>query len=102
MNQDAITIQLQDSKKSRLEIPEAIIVDKKPGKQDTGYGVKREYEKSGHVAPTHASTTPRSTSSTSPLPPPPYPREPLQEEESMELCTAIYSQIGDVNIINIP
>ena len=119
MNQGAITLQAQDSsKKPRLEVPNAIIVDKQPGnkdgtvrklsststwKQDTGYRVKRECEKSGYVAPTHANTTPRNTSSTSPPPPPPYPRESIEEDENnMELCTAIYSQIGDVNIINIP
>ena len=45
VNQDVINIQPQDSKKSGLEIPEAIIVDKKPGKQDTGYGVKRVCDK---------------------------------------------------------
>ena len=83
VNQGAITFQPQDdSRKPGLEVPDAIIVDKKPGnkdgtvrklsststwKQDTGYGVKRECEKSGYVAPTHASTTPRNTSSTSSL-----------------------------------
>ena len=40
VNQDAINIQPQDSKKYGVEIPKAIIVDKKPRKQDTGHGIK--------------------------------------------------------------
>ena len=99
-NQDAINNQPQDSKKAKPEMPEAIIVEKEPGQKYTGNGVKEECAKSGNVVSLHTSTKPRNTSS--PLPPPPYPSEPLQEEENMELCTAIYSQIGDVNIINIP
>ena len=119
LHQRAITLQTQAGcKKLGLEEPEAVIVDKQPGSkvgtgrklpltptrdQDKGYGVKEECVRSVSVAPTHTTTLPKDTSSPPPPPPPPYPSDTMgEDEDNMELCTALYSKISDINIINIP